>query len=410
MAKLNYKRKYESFIVRYKNYIRLPLLEYITSLFSQDLLKDTYLIACQHVLPSTHMMIRSMIDLGLDINKIAVIGKCYSTDVKVMENMNREGIYVCPSSSEFDMHQSFDQQFRKSIENFLQSQLERMQPPQNARIILLDDGGELLCAAQHLISHYPQLKGVEQTSSGYHKLFNFGSMNFPVMNVAQAKTKLVFESPLIAKSVVSKLEQKILSLGVEPKNILIYGGSIMGKSIRAALSHNYKAVSYDIIKERSEILYPNLKDFDTIIGVTGNEVINHRDYDDLKENVLLLSASSSDREFNAVEFRKLSGMKCGIHDDVKYNNMYLLNSGFPLNFCGGSHVSVPLLKIQLVCALLFLSVCECAGYSSIKGEFIELDHNVMLNILRGFNMLDNTNKAFYRQIIEYPSVRLEYAL
>ena len=112
--------------VRYSEYALLPAIEYSEKLFPRDHLKNAYLIACHHILPSAHMMIRSMINLGLDENNIALIGKCYSSDEKTMENMIKEGIFVCKSSIEFDSDKSFDQQFKESVTSLLKNQIQRM--------------------------------------------------------------------------------------------------------------------------------------------------------------------------------------------------------------------------------------------------------------------------------------------
>ena len=156
-------------------------VEHAENFFSGDHFKNSYIIAAQHILPSTHMMIRSMINLGLDASNIAVIGKCYSSDEKTMEAMIKEGVFVCKSSVEFDSDQSFDQQFKNSVEKFLYDQIKKMQPVKDAKIIILDDGGSLIIAAQDLASHYSNICGVEQTSSGYHRLVTM-PLKFPVIN------------------------------------------------------------------------------------------------------------------------------------------------------------------------------------------------------------------------------------
>ena len=55
----------------YNGMYRLPVLEYAETLFPKTHLINTYLITCQHILPSTHMMLRSMINIGLDPNNIS---------------------------------------------------------------------------------------------------------------------------------------------------------------------------------------------------------------------------------------------------------------------------------------------------------------------------------------------------
>lgn len=371
---------------KYAEHTFLPTTEYIESFFPKSHLENIYLIACQHILPSTHMLIRSMINLGLDPDKIALIGKCYSTDQTVMENMLNEGIFVCNSSIEFDSYRSFDQQFQESVTLFLQAQIQRMKPARNAKIIILDDGGLLIYAAQNLIEQYPDICGIEQTFSGYQKLTSL-SLKYPILNVTQSQAKLDVEYNLIAQSIINNLENKLKIYTSKPKEILIVGNGHLGNIIQKILKNEcnqHNIVTYDIVEERSEIKYPDFSNFDLIIGATGNKVINHNYYDSLKKDAILASISSSDREFDAVNFRKLSGKKYNVHDDVYYKNLCLLNCGFPLNFSGGKKVSIQLMQIQFVCALLLLGVCESINCSAWNGQSIKFDKNFLIHSFKKF--------------------------
>ena len=263
--------------VKYAGHALLPALEYTENLFPKDHLKNAYLIACQHILPSTHMMLRSMMNLGLDINNIAMIGKCYSSDEKTMKNMLKEGVFVCKSSVEFDSDQSFDQQFNDSIKSFLHTQIQRMRPSKDAKIIILEDGGALITAAQDLAEHYPNICGVEQTSSGYRRLASM-SLKFPVIDVAQSKSKLDFECPLIAKSVTDNLENKLNILSMAPKEILVIGNGLIGNAVNKMLKtecNQHNTTIYDSAKELSEIAHLDFSNFDIIIGATGNKIMSH---------------------------------------------------------------------------------------------------------------------------------------
>ncbi|MEQ9116539.1 MAG: hypothetical protein RLN62_07075 [Rickettsiales bacterium] len=388
-------------MLRYDGYHYLPLLQYVEKLFPKGHLDDVYLLACQHILPSTHMMLRSMVNLGLKKDRVALIGKCYSTNKITMENMRQEGFYVCESSSKFKPESSFDEQFRSNIYNFVHSQFQRMQPNKNARIIFLDDGGEMLSIAQDLSRTYSNFFGVEQTSSGYHKLA-YNSINFPIKNVALSNEKLNFESPFIAVSVLKCLEQRIALSTLLPKQILIVGNGYIGKEVCTLLKGNqynhHKVIGYDVVHDKSELDYVDFSQFDIILGATGNRMMTHNYYDSLKNNAVLASVSSSDREFDAVHFRRLSGVVNNVHDDVFYNGFCLLNSGFPLNFNGDDRVSVPLGKIQLVCALLVLAVCEYKESNQQQKQFVRLDKELTEKIVGKFNIIDR--RIGYEKFIE----------
>ncbi len=373
--------------ILYNKQYYLPLIEYTEGFFPENHLNNVFVISCQHILPSTHMMFRSMIRLGLNPKNLAVIGKCYSTNNEVMNNLRKEDIYVCDSSNIFNSDLSFDEQFKKSITLFLESQLQRMAPKQNDTIIILDDGGELLTAAQSLKSKYPNIFGVEQTTSGYHKLA-YVNMSFPVKNVALSKAKLDFESPLIAKSILKNLDHKISISELTSKEILIVGNGSIGNEIKKLLAtdlyKHHNIVSYDVIHEKTDIEYLDFSNFDIIIGATGTRMMIHNYYDTLKNGATLVSVSSSDREFDAVHFRKLSKKIYNTHDDITYKNIKLLNCGFPLNFSGEDSVSVPLHKIQLVCALLMLGVCELAKCDTKQKDFVQLNKDLAQRITNQF--------------------------
>lgn len=382
--------------VRYHGLNKLPVIQYLEELFPSDHLAEVYVIACQHILPSTHMMFRSLFDLGLSKERVAVIGKCYSTNNKTMKNMINEGITVCSSSNKFVSNQSFDEQFRVSIKEFLAKQIMRMKPNRNAKIIILDDGGELITEAYKLLEEYPNICGVEQTSSGYRKIDSM-ELKMPVVNVAFSTLKLNFESPLIASSIIEILERRIGIKKAQAKDILIIGGGAIGYSLRDAFAEScsqHRVFIHDLIKDKSEIEYPDYNAYDLIIGATGSKSFSRYYYDQLKEGTILASVSSSDREFDSAYFRALSGKKWKAHDDVKHNGICLLNSGFPLNFSGEDVVSIPLKQIQLVCGLLFLGVCELVDVNLESGRFLTVSIKNAGKLVEKYNAMCEGKSSF----------------
>ena len=151
------------------------------------------------------------------------------------------------------------------------------------------------------------------------------------------------------------------------------------------MQHNTK--NYDSTKELSEIHHLDFSNFDIIIAATGNRIMSHNYYDSLREEAILVSVSSSDREFDGVKFRQLSGKKWNTHDDVYYNGLCLLNCGFPINFSGGGRVSVPLMQYQFFIAMLFIGVCEAVLYNKDDGQVIKLNNNFMYRTLNRYNLV-----------------------
>ncbi|MBN8828076.1 MAG: hypothetical protein J0H68_05155 [Sphingobacteriia bacterium] len=345
---------------KYENkFDRLPLLEKLVEEINENIFESVYILACQHVLPSVHLMIRSMVDLGLSKDNVAVIGKCYSTSQLAMTNMNKEGIYVCKTSSMFDSHKTFDHQFIENIDKFIDFQMHRMSLSKDKKIIIIDDGGELITAFKQKFPNFTNVFAIEQTTAGYNKLKPL-ELNFPVVNIARSHTKLELEPQMIAKSILKVLLNNISSLNLNISNALIIGNGAIGNALGQQLKNLYNITMYDKKAYKSEINKTQLKlnEFDLIIGSTGTNVLNQNDYKLLKHNTILASASSSDREFNALYLRKFKDQTTNCHEIVNSNNIYLLNSGFPLNFIGSDYDSVPVEKIQLIIGLMFYATVQ----------------------------------------------------
>ncbi|MBX9804158.1 MAG: hypothetical protein K2Y18_00195 [Alphaproteobacteria bacterium] len=319
-------------------------------------------------------MLRSCFDNGLLPERTALIGKCYSNSPTALALMEEEGIYICPSSSQFDSHQSYDNQFRKNMSEFFQNVVTRLKIPQHAKLIVLDDGGELISIVNSCATMFRQVIGVEQTSAGYHKLAKL-KLNIPIINVARCSLKLIGESPAVSEAQIQHITRAINNLGIVPKRILIAGNGALGKYLTQALRLRYDVVCYDKIPHLSEIHKEDLdvSSFDMIIGATGNRIMTSEHISNLKEGVVLVSASSSDREFDASYFRKKIEKNDNCHEDIFVDGIHLLNCGFPVNFQGADEDSIPLEKIQLTIALMFCSIFKGVVETNSKG-LLDLDY------------------------------------
>ncbi|MBY0461902.1 MAG: hypothetical protein K2Q34_01815, partial [Alphaproteobacteria bacterium] len=329
----------------------------------------------------------SLFDLGLAPERIALIGKCYSTSKKTQRSLENEGIYVCPSSNNFDSYHSFDVQFQQNILNFLQKAIQQMNPHKEAKIIILDDGGELISASYKSIQKRWNLIGIEQTSSGYHKLRNL-KLNLHVTNVARSYAKLEVESPMIADAQATQIITKISNFLSSIKKCLLVGNGAVGKALFEKLKNHYDIIRYDKIFERSDLYKDklNLADYNLIIGTTGETIISQKGHSKIKKGTILISSSSSDREFEAVHIRKRIKRTNNCHQDICSDGVFLPNSGFPINFHGSQEDSVPLEKIQLTMALLFEGICQGVQTDPNQKGLVEL------NTIRQEKVLD----LFYR--------------
>ncbi|HRW58590.1 MAG TPA: hypothetical protein P5048_03095 [Chlamydiales bacterium] len=331
-------------------------------------------------------MFEALIQKGLKPNKVALIGKCYSTCPQTLKKMSERGMFVSPSSIQFDSHQSYDDLFEEYLFSFLKQQFEAIQK-QSKRLIILDDGGALI----HMIAtHFSDkinipMIGIEQTSSGYN-ILKSNKISFPIINIARSNLKLKHETPFI----VEALENQIYSaLKDFQGNILIIGKGIIGTSLFEKLSNKKFKVQAIDKKEFSDpdTYYDELKKgiskASCIIGCTGTTSIPEHFHKYIKKDCILISASSTDREFDSVHIRKHEPQTTICHKHIKTSNKTLMNSGFPVNFTGETHSVAPE-KIQLTRALIMGAIYQALYSQNHSSGLIDLDESIQDNIYNNF--------------------------
>lgn len=358
---------------------QLPLLEHVKTFHPSLSLSNVLLVGCQHILGTTHTMLRSLYSTGLNPKNIFLLGKCYSTNRSVWQEMHKDGIRVSPLSFFFDSQKAFDDQFSKIVSQFLKYTLSRLDLSKFNKIILIDDGGQLLCQAMELFKGHPNVIAIEQTTSGFEKIKS-RVLSFPIINVARSQAKLIYESPMIAETVVRKAIKRLESLLKTPRHLLIIGNGAIGSSIYNAVKNDYRVQVYD--KTLNDDLYfdETLRTADLIIGCTGETSLHFSKYNRLKKGCVLFSASSSDREFDAVHLRKKVRNIKSCHDDVEAEGKTILNCGFPINFDGGRNSVAPS-KIQLTRALLMSAIFQACEMPDTPSEIVPLDIEIQRDII-----------------------------
>lgn len=379
--------------------MNLPLVKYITDSFVDVDLADSVVIGAQHLLETTLDLFVHLFEKGLKPENTFLIGKCYSSCHPVRKEMQKAGIYVCPSSFKFISKLPFDNQYSKNISLFLKKILPKNNPAK--RIIFLDDGGHLIKAAHKMLSDFSCVFGVEQTTSGFEALKNF-DLQFPVINVARSPVKLIYESPMIAEVIAQHIYKSLDNLNLMGKKALILGGGAIGKSIYERIKGDFQATIFDLQRELSMInaeeLHYWLTKSDLIIGCTGKAVLSPDHYKLLKNGVFLISASSSDREFEAFHFRSKLKPFTNPHRNIHVEGVNLLNSGFPLNFDGHKH-SVPPNMIQLTRALLACGIMQGASEDALPIGIIPLDIELQRNVIgKFFEICDSEYKKIVKNI------------
>ena len=355
----------------------LPLLEYTASLYPQNSLDNTVIICVQHLASTTYTLLHKLISLGLRKEDLHVLGKCYSTNPAVYEALKIDGIKVSNKSMAFDSHVSYDSQHNANIKQFFGDCLKSLKADpliQQKKIIVLDDGGYLLELANSQFPEEWNVAGVEQTSAGYRKL-STQSISFPIVNVARSRAKLQYESPIISKLILKRMEHHIDLISEKIKNVLIIGNGAIGKSVYNRLKSNFDVHIYDVKTKRSDFRSKELNkyigDYDLLVGCSGSKALSIENYPYLNRPVYLVSASSSDREFDAHNLRLKHPAVKDPHVDLDINGINLVNCGFPLPF-DNAYNEIDVNELQLTRSLLLAGIIQAKNSAPISKGLVKL--------------------------------------
>lgn len=359
----------------------MNLLTYTNELWNFPSLQNVAIMGAQHIMESTLLMFRNFIANGLDPKKVFLIGKCYSTSRSVYKDFHKEGIHVCPSSFLFDSHESYDHLYKQNIEKFVTSSFENLSKANIKKLIVLDDGGYLIDAMNSLNTNGLEIVSIEQTSAGINHLKKT-AVDFPIFNVARSKAKLELETPFIVDSSLQRLWKH-----VDPETInsvLVLGCGSIGKEVAKKLNH-YDINAYDPLYHPEESLPSLLRKSDLIIGCSGTTSLKSSNYNYLKEGAYLASFSSSDREFDAPYFRRLSPPSNNCLLNFKFGATRLIQGGFPINFWG-SRNNIPFIKIQLTLSLLTSAIYEAAGSDNLLHGIQAINPNIEEKLMAAYSM------------------------
>ncbi len=355
----------------------LPLLRKAAAYHDGIDLSKTLIICVQHLYSTTYTMFSELFSKGLNPQNLFVSGKCYSTDPSVYQQLKKDGVHISSNSHFFDSHQEYDQVFQSNLETFFDEFLERVRTHNYEKIIILDDGGILLSIANKKISGLSNIIGIEQTSAGYNRLSK-SHLVFPVVNVARSWIKMKYESPIIINLALNKLKQKIAHISPSPRKVLVMGYGTLGQCVYKALKGKYEVSHFDLCMERSmfssENLRNELREFDLIIGTTGEASISKDLFPYLKKPVILSSISSSDRELDAAYLRRSQEKTHNCHADLYIDGITLLNCGFPINF-DADYRAIDTDEFQLTRSIILGAICHAYKTATDVAKFIELDNS-----------------------------------
>lgn len=359
--------------------IQLPLLEHVMKLWSYPSLEGIAVIGVQHLMESTLAMIQALLELGLDPTLFHLIGKCYSTNPEIEEELRDAGISVSKLSQAYDRNRSFDEQFQEYLSLFVSQALEKIDWDACHTLILLDDGGALIHHLEKIRQSEPnrfnrvKITAIEQTSSGYHRLKEM-DLNFPVYNIARSYTKLTLETPYIIASSIARMAQKmdLIDYSDSGECALVLGHGVLGSAVISYLNRWHVPILAHEKDEDEYALAAKLAQSKLVIGTTGCVAINRSQHRFIKPGTTLVSLSSSDREFDAVHLRKGCDRFSGsCWDDLNCHGIHLIQSGFPVNFWGCRN-NIPLESIQITLALLLAALLDSATEERQRSGFVSL--------------------------------------
>jgi hypothetical protein len=335
-------------------------------------LDDVGFVCVQHLLETTGSLFESLVRLGARPGNMFVLGKCYSTNAKVLRRLSRLGVRVW-SGTKPDQWGRFTTTLDRDI-TLLWDEAIRDFGSKNVRsIIVLDDGG-------HCLAFIPRKRlsdfvfvGVEQTTRGYEARRNMPG-RFPIIQVARSAAKQYVEPPMISQAVVARVSHLMAG-----RNGRVKCGVVgLGRIGQAVATHLVNLGHRVVVTDLSVALSDQLKSIewngtalgvlssaDLIFGCTGRDIFKRKKLPKgLGGAKILASCSTGDNEFltllkrAAGEQRRDTNVPFGDASLAQPNgSLTILRGGFPINF-DGSRESVAASDIQLTRGLLLGGIVQ----------------------------------------------------
>jgi len=404
---------------------RLPLLDYLdTSYLINDEQPFTgyKVFAVQHLLGSTVPLFAMFERGGVNPEDITIVGKAYSSHPKVVKDLAKRGYSIRDDIFDFVEDQPYDEMLEKHITSAFESLLATTNfEDGNTKVLLVDDGGKAIKMLNTKYERFAQyFTCVEQTSRGAHLLSTI-DLHVPVINVARSEAKTLYESPLIADSMVQEFLESLKNwkevFKLKNNNVLLLGYGYIGERVCKRLQkYGFNITIYDqandkLIQAENDGFktindrvkeYPNVG---LIIGCSGAPSIPLDEFSQIKPGTLLVNMASTDLEFSAWNFRKVSSIvyKTILPDDAEvmkdkvslpwrslykitheHTLFYLANGGFPIDFSGNIDPIDPN-KIQLTRALLFGAAIQAIRTKS--NRLVNLDSTIQADIVSEYARL-----------------------
>lgn len=340
----------------------LPLLESVPNKYPEIDFSNCVLIAIQHLLASNGSLLEVLNGLGLSYDRMFVLGKVYSTNRVVYDELKRRGVHCHPfgiAEPPIEFEVDYREQLATAALELLDDAKQSLATLAGDKTLLVVDDGGVLIGTVHSQAFIldARIVAVEQTRSGAEYIRALPGLAFLVVDVAESPTKLQDESPYIAASIVAHIQKRIGATA--NKHALVVGYGAIGKRVARQLKPQVKSLAvYDRIDVAADeiVTLPSLnqalRECDVIVGCVGRAWLPADYAALLRDGVVLASGSSSNTEFLGL---RLAGSQRGaagasgpfqnVHSDYSFhleNGIgWVLNAGFPVNFDGSKDPIAP---------------------------------------------------------------------
>ena len=359
----------------------LPLLDWVANNTTISLIENSIIITHTHILPSSFPLFRHLAHL-VDYDNLFILEKPYSTVRRVFNKLIQMGAEIVPVA--MVDHAPYEFALKRSIDVLWDKVINIQKRKNISRIIVIDDGADLLLSIPWEKLKSVKIVGVEQTQRGIDRINNTRHNIPAVVNVASSAVKKNIESLFIGKAIVQKMKSLRL-LKSFPKVSIIGIGSI-GRAISKELKkNNIDVISYDIkhhVQRTSDKTKVNSIDTainksDIVVGCSGSDFLKGVALERIEGKKTLISASSSDIEYfsllNLVSFpnRTFEEIKIKVHSSLK---LKILNGGYPINFDRKKEWESSE-DIQITRCLLYIGIMQSLTLtdSRYRGKIVKLD-------------------------------------
>ncbi|MFA5993869.1 MAG: methyltransferase [Parcubacteria group bacterium] len=368
----------------------LALLDQYAHLANLSLKEDVLIIAHTHILESSYPLFRHLAAV-VGYQNMFLMEKPYSTIPEVAGRVVEMGAELVRVSMKKGLAYEFSVQ--DSVQILWSKVLSHMKKVAISKIVIIDDGADIISNIPWQDLTGIDVVGVEQTTRGIVRLRESYNAYPPVISVAGCALKKEIESGFIARAIASEVQMLIRKIG--KKRIGVVGTGNIGRLIIEELEKENAAVSYydfsrfnimgatrkGNVTSVSEIVEKN----DVIIGATGRDFLRGVVLDKSMGEKYFLSASSADVEFYSILNR--AGFPVDNFETVSFQphaglTLKIVNGGYPINFNRKKEIEAAE-DMQLTRTLLFAGFVEALEVSKKEKQSVifKLDTDFQREIL-----------------------------